>query len=466
MLNRRTGDGKFLQRGSRTRKWGLSARGAQVAGAPCRSPVWRGGLLALLCLGSLACTPRAETPPPPEPSPFPPSPLVEVVVFNGPSCDLLPEGTVAIHRAVPPAEGDTTWSAGERLYLGDLPARLPVASRGGRVLMGTDDYAPPLLLRYVSASETTGDLAADAPASPAGEFFGVDTPRGQRRYRGELRILASGDRVKILNRLGLEEYVAGVLGSEMPLSYPEAALRAQAVAARSYALYRLLWARDHGGVRPLAAGPTFQVYGGVLQGDVRAVRAVMATAGEILIHQDAIFCAYFHSTCGGETANAAMVFGDADIAPLAGVPCGACNDSRFASWESRWSLDELRVALTAWADEKGMSLAQLQSVAVSELTVSGRVRSVDVITPEAQWTIATPEFARLLRRDGRRVLRSHRFTITEKDGGFLIRGRGFGHRVGLCQVGAGVRGAQQSYREILASYYPGSDIAQLSSYYP
>ena len=121
---------------------------------------------------------------------------------------------------------------------------------------------------------------------------------------------------------------------------------------------------------------------------------------------------------------------------------------------------------TTWAEEIGVPLDTLQSIAVDEVADAGQVRSVSVSTESTQRTLEVSRFVRLLRRDGRRALRSTRFTIEEEDGSFVIRGRGWGHRVGLCQVGAGRRGAHQSYRQILTAYYPESDIAQLANYYP
>ncbi len=122
-----------------------------------------------------------------------------------------------------------------------------------------------------------------------------------RALRGELELQCAAGRWTAINILPLEEYLEAVLGGEMPPSFPQEALKAQAVAARSYALHRKIEATQQGLDYHLGSTVLSQVYGGIASEDERTRRAVIATRGLVLAYGMLPVEAYFHSSCGGRT---------------------------------------------------------------------------------------------------------------------------------------------------------------------
>src|SRR5262249_9710407 len=122
---------------------------------------------------------------------------------------------------------------------------------------------------------------------------------GRSRLRGDLVVRAHRNRLQLINVLPLEEYLLGVVGAEMPFAFPDEALKAQAVAARTYALKKKLEAVD----QPfhLGAGVLHQVYRALGEEDARIRAAVDATRGEVLTYELEPIEAYFHASCGGRT---------------------------------------------------------------------------------------------------------------------------------------------------------------------
>ncbi|MBC8114694.1 MAG: SpoIID/LytB domain-containing protein, partial [Candidatus Saccharimonas sp.] len=162
-------------------------------------------------------------------------------------------------------------------------------------------------------------------------------------YRGIVRLFRRTDgRVSAVNVLPVEEYLASVVDSEMPASFPEAARQAQAIVARTYALYQKEHA-DPASVYDLFASQRSQKYLGVeytdasgrrLAGESESSRrAVAGTRGIVCRHQGRLFCTYYSAACGGRTTNGSELFEDA--APiLKSVPCEWCRDSNYYRWSA------------------------------------------------------------------------------------------------------------------------------------
>ena len=135
-----------------------------------------------------------------------------------------------------------------------------------------------------------------------------DDPRGiwlgSHRYRGVLRISGRGGRLRVVNSLGIETYLASVVGSEMPHRWPLAALQAQAVAARTYALKQ----RSRGGAWDVKATVASQVYRGVESETPSTLQAVASTRALVLVHGGRLIDAVFHSSSGGVTEASGMVW--------------------------------------------------------------------------------------------------------------------------------------------------------------
>jgi len=186
-------------------------------------------------------------------------------------------------------------------------------------------------------------------------------------YRGRLEVAVAGAKLNAINVVGLEDYLAGVVPREMPASWSVEALKAQAVAARSYALAHRVRDRTF----DLYADVRSQVYGGIASEDARATAAIRATAGRVLLHGGTIVDALFHSTSGGRTVSAAEAFGTA-VPYLVGV----ADPHSSLSPVNRWG----PTAVTDATVRKGLGIASpvlgLQLVRAG----SGRVRSGTVTT--------------------------------------------------------------------------------------
>jgi len=278
---------------------------------------------------------------------------------------------------------------------------------------------------------------------------------GETVYPGALRVRNTGaGSIDVVSELPLETYLEGVVGAEMPASFPEEALRAQAIAARTYAVYDLLH-------RSAAAPPgadlddsvRSQVYLGRDAATPRAVAAVRATRGLVLLSEGRPFRAYFHSTCGGETTDPGIAFGEVRFPPtLRGVHCGACGESPHARWSCRLGPADLE------AVAKSFGLAGSGVRVTPETTASGaRLRTLRIATDRGERRVTALDFR--LAAGPERVRSTWWTRYAMEDGNLVVEGRGWGHGVGLCQYGARARAqAGATASEILDRYYPGATL--------
>lgn len=312
-----------------------------------------------------------------------------------------------------------------------------------------------------------GSGAIRVECSPTAAI-GVRGARESAGYAGvmECRPAPGGGGLVVVNHVPMEEYVAGVVGREMVLSWGEEALKAQAVAARTYAVYEI----DRAAREPRTDGfgaffdvydsTRSQVYGGVdLREGGRAGRVAAATRGEMLGYRApggasaAVFKTYFHSTCGGHTASVAAIFGEDEIPPLAGVVCGQCGASPKCRWTAVKSAAEVRALLGG---------AAVKAIRLDDGESPGHAARLAVV-PMAGGAPARMSSQEARRRLG---LYSGFFRVSASpanEGGapseFTFTGQGFGHGVGLCQWGArGLAEQGRGYREMLAWYYPGASL--------
>jgi stage II sporulation protein D len=266
---------------------------------------------------------------------------------------------------------------------------------------------------------------------------------GATGVRGDVVALVHRGRLLLVNVLPLEDYVAAVLGGEMPPSFPLEALRAQAVAARTYALNKKLETLDepfHLGSSVLA-----QVYGGLERENARTRDATATTRGQVLTFDLEPIEAYFHSSCGGRTETGREAL-QRDLPYLQSVTC-PCGKSPATQWTTTLSAQELEEVLGREARGEVKLLAKTSTGRVKRLQVGGR-------------TLDAVEFRQ---RFGYERVRSLLFDVApDGKGGVRLTGRGFGHGAGLCQWGAKVMAdAGKDYREILVHYYPGTELQTL-----
>ncbi len=260
--------------------------------------------------------------------------------------------------------------------------------------------------------------------------------------RGDVVVRLVHGKLQLINVIPLEEYLAAVLGSEMPRSFPLEALKAQAIAARTYALEKKLKALD----APFHVGSTVlhQVYGGAAREDPRTLEAVQATGGQVLTYDLQPIEAYFHASCGGRTENGAEALGR-DLPYLHSVTC-PCEGLPQSRWELTVGKREL----------ERMGLAGGTQLAVAGRSATGRARRVELGRGKQLSAVTFRE------RVGYTRLKSLSFEISETEEDTLFRGRGYGHGAGLCQWGAKVLADKGwSYQQILDHYYAGAELQVL-----
>ena len=300
---------------------------------------------------------------------------------------------------------------------------------------------------------------------------------GRRDYRGTLDILRDRTGLSVINRVGLEAYLGGVVGGEMGRrdSSEMEALRAQAVVSRTYALRNMGRWRAEG--FDFQATVADQVYGGVQGENPLAMQAVRETRGQVITAGGAPIDAFFFSTCGGHTADGTEAFRGAErsylrsIADVDASGVAYCSISPRYHWRDEWSGDALRSVLNRTLRQTGLAsgdVGRIRDLAPDGRTASGRVARLAIITSSGTISVDGPRIRRVLETTNGEILRSNAFELTvSRDGGsvsrLVVNGMGAGHGVGMCQWGAvGRARAGQRYAEILAAYFRGT---QLQRYY-
>lgn len=282
---------------------------------------------------------------------------------------------------------------------------------------------------------------------------------GKSRYRGKLVIEdLAGEALHAINRVGLEDYLRGVVGGEMPLDSPPQALAAQAIAARTYVLGEL------GRKKPIYDSVASQVYRGRDVEDPRAELAVSSTAGLVLRYAGEPFLTYFHSTCGGHTGDPLAILGEPTAPPLRGASCGYCSEknSKYFVWELR-----LPFAVLDGIVKENRWGSQIQSMGPGSKDPWGRWTSVRLVGNEAEGRMRGDLFRMAvnekLGKSGN--LRSLQITSFEpQEDAYLVRGRGWGHGVGMCQIGAiAMAKLGFHFEQILSRYYPDAKLENLDS---
>ena len=389
-------------------------------------------------------------------------------------------------RAFQPARANPADPDLRVLLLQDTLVRVrPAASSAGlRVLDGQGR-----LLQSLGSAEL---LQLDPSALPPGRELwleAVGTPAEpdpglwlqQRRYRGRLQVRLEGAQLQVVNHVPLETYLTSVVGSEMPASWPQEALRAQAVAARTYALKT----RKPAGIFDLRATTASQVYKGVEAETPSTLAAVQGTRGQVLTYNDALIEAVFHSSSGGSTESSGDLWAK-QLPYLVSVP-DFDQASPVREWRQPLDRQQLRKAFP--------ELGEVQAIEVLRSTPTGRVREARVQGGQGQLLLSGAQLRQRLglkstwvrfeqaspaavpvpvRLEGlaflvlpppplpsSQQLPSSQPLLTQPLQ-LVAVGRGFGHGIGMSQWGALAMAQRgESYAAILSHYYRG---AQLRTY--
>ena len=265
-----------------------------------------------------------------------------------------------------------------------------------------------------------------------------------RRYDGKPELL-------VVHPLDLETYVAGIVSAELPGGWPLEAYKAQAVAARTFAVwqkYRRLDLPYH-----MESSVLDQVYAGVDREHPLAHQAALETRGLVLTSKRHVAQAYFHAACGDRTESALEGWGTA-LPYLPGSKCGKCTAANRHAWTARIASDDVDRAFKSLLGEPVASLE------VTSKTKTGRAKMVLVKGKTRSKSITGADLRRLL---GYTTVWSTWIDAMSFQGkSLVIKGKGTGHGIGMCQWGArGFAVAGKRYDEILAVYYPGAPLMRL-----
>jgi stage II sporulation protein D len=274
-----------------------------------------------------------------------------------------------------------------------------------------------------------------------------------RAYRDQIRVLPGPNRdLWVINVLPLEEYLVGLINFEISSQWPMEAIKAQVVAARTYAFYQQ--ANRSGEPYDVDSGVSDQVYGGTGKEDARSRRAMEETRGELILYQGNPIFAVYSACCGGKTESGEYVW--AGVFPyLRSTECVYCLDSPYFLWN--YSIDGERLASAL--GNGTVSGPRVLGLEIGERSPSRRVLRLWIQSEGARRVIPGKDFRRLLGYD---QLRSTNFIVTRKEGVFQFAGLGWGHGVGFCQWGArGMADAGMDYRTILKWYYQGVEIGKI-----
>ena len=287
---------------------------------------------------------------------------------------------------------------------------------------------------------------------------------GNPTYKGMLKIKKTENQeaLYLINELPLETYLEGVVPSEMPSSYHQEALKAQAVCARTYAWKQIEDSCLEKYGADVDDSVNFQVYQNQAQAETTD-DAVACTKGQVMTHNGELIQAYYFSTSAGTTSTDQIWGADSAAPYLKSVACRFDQDQPWGSWKVDIPWEKLADSTALY--NKG----KLQGLLVTKKSESGAVTGLTVNTDlgsflvEGEYDVRsflTPAGCQIIQHDGSttaggNLLPSAYFTMEQKAGSAVyIRGKGYGHGVGMSQSGADQMAAEgYTWREILEYFF-------------
>ena len=257
-----------------------------------------------------------------------------------------------------------------------------------------------------------------------------------------------------VEKIKIEDYLVGVVSSEVPVSFEKEAIKAQAVAARTYALKQMENRKNEPyDVKDDTSSQVYKsndelkkIWLSKYDENINKIKnAIKETKGEYLTYDNKIIYAFFFSTSNGKTEDNKDVFGQ-DLPYLKSV------DSSFDETETSNFIKEITIPLNEFYQKLGLEYNDNLNISNIELTSSDRIRNITINNTTFKGTSIRSKLS----------LRSTDFKIEKKDSNVVITTKGYGHGVGLSQYGANALAKQnKNYEEILKYYYQGTNIQKL-----
>ena len=319
-------------------------------------------------------------------------------------------------------------------------------------------------------------------------------------FRGTLRLVVEADQICAINQLSVEDYLTSVISSEMSATSSLELLKAHAVISRSWLLAQMVkrtqnknkengffsfikkddelirwYDREDHTIFDVCADDHCQRYQGITRADnPHVVEAIEQTVGQILTWQGEICDARFSKCCGGKTEEFQYCWENVQKPYLTSVECPYCNthDSHIISQVLNdydqetvnfysWQVEYKKSEITDLVNEKlKMDLGEIEDLVPLERGTSGRISRLKIVGTKRSFTIGKElEIRRVLSKTH---LYSSAFDVEKTEDGFRLNGKGWGHGVGMCQIGAAVMGESKfTYKEILRHYYTGAEVKKI-----
>jgi len=288
-----------------------------------------------------------------------------------------------------------------------------------------------------------------------------------QKYKGDIHILLAPDKsCDVVNEIDMESYIATLLSKEMNATWPAEALKAQAVAARTYALHKMELQKYQKNEKgdfyfDLESSEKNQVSGVYSDLKETTIEAAKETRGEILLTPSGKLApVFFHASCGGKTLRPDQVWGNF-VEGYRSVECPFCqgHGGKERGWSNFIDLNRFEGFLK-WASDRSIIKISRKKIerANSYQVAQDQVRS-SLVRLYIEGDLVVIPKTTFRRYFGRELVASNYFTMKAQRSGVIISGHGLGHGVGMCQMGA-LELAQRgwSYRRILAYYFPEHEL--------
>ena len=303
-----------------------------------------------------------------------------------------------------------------------------------------------------------------------------------QEFAGSLEIRNNADGTQTaINTIDLEDYLCSVISSEMNANSPMELLKAHAVISRSWAI-RAMQKPNHEGYH-VCADDHCQRYEGLRRMNERAIEAVNATRGQVLMYGDEICDCRYYKCCGGRTEIWRTCWEDIDVPYIQSVKCDWCDPKRksfvhctsvlrtslndydqetkdFRDWQVTYTADELSDIIRT---KSGIDFGQIIDLIPLHRGASGRIDQLKIVGTHHTEVIGKELKIRLWL--SRTCLYSSWFDVKKEPLSivprhFVLSGHGWGHGAGLCQIGAAVMASEgKTYEEILSYYYVGTRLS-------
>lgn len=315
---------------------------------------------------------------------------------------------------------------GDWTFVQSSPDRIRVETSNGMTLLVYSGSNPPYF------SSLTTDIRQSVLQA------------GQSKYRGTITAIRTDYQpLTIVNKLSIEQYLYGVVPREMPHTWHIEALKAQAVAARGFAMANIGKNETQG--FDVCNTTYSQVYGGYAAEQSNTNQAVDQTHGKVMTAAGKLVIPYYHSSSGGRTESSEYVW-NAAVSYARGIDDPYSLDAPHARWDAVFTLNEVEQML----QQRGIHVGSVTDLRIMEFSPNGRVQELVIYGTNGSQS--------LYKQDTRSFfgLRSNYFDLTIQDNSVMIEGRGYGHGVGMSQHGArGMADNGYSWQQILAHYYTG-----------